>query len=286
MEKLTDWKNLWHALSEIQDRSFTREKEAATNDVWKHKAKEFDKLVEDRWAKPDSSRDFLIRKLKENPGSTLLDIGAGTGKWSLLCAPWAKKVTALEPSLSMQAVLKEKIDKDGVDNIEIVTESWPPEKKDVPDQKELVEPHDFILTSHSMYGVGDFEAFIRAMNQYAVKGCIMVMRAPLADAVMAKAASRVWGQPYDSPNFQIAYNILLGMDIYADVVFEEKGSWQGWHNDSFETALDELKSRLDIVDDSSHDAFLTGLLEKNLIVEPDGVRWPAANRSALVYWEV
>jgi len=277
MEPLTNWNKLWETLSENQSRAFAAKKQSQDDDFWKHKAKAFDKMVDQRWAKPDSSRDFLIKKLKDNPGSTLLDIGAGTGKWSVLVSPFASRVTALEPSPAMQAVLKEKIREQGVGNIDIVTGKWP---------EDDVERHDFILASHSMYGVTDFEAFVRKMCETADKACLLLLRVPFADSVMATAASRILGQPYDSPNFQIAYNILLGMDIFADVIMEADGSWPPWANDSFEEALDEIKNRLGLSEKSRHDAFLKDLLKANLNIKKGKYVWPAGNRAALVYWEV
>ena len=277
METLTDWCTLWKELSDIQEKAFSRKKEHQADDFWKHKAKQFDRMVDERWAKPDSSRDFLIRKLKDTPGATLLDIGAGTGKWSVLVSPYAATVTALEPSLAMQAVLKEKIQTQKITNIEIVTGTWPGDD---------VAPHDYILASHSMYGVADFIAFVNKMSQTARKACILLLRVPFADSVMAVAAQHVLGQPYDSPNFQIAYNILLGMDIYPDVIMEADGSWPAWTNDSFEAALGEIKNRLNLTDNPAYDDFLSGLLTQHLIVEDDKVVWPAGSKSALVYWEV
>ena len=296
MEKLTHWQTLWEQLSDIQSQAFAPKKQDQTkpavqgqahgqeegqpenqsDDFWEHKAGQFDKMVEDRWSKPDSSRDFLVRKLRKNPGSTLLDIGAGTGKWSLLASPHAAKVTALDPSPAMQQVLREKIKNKKITNIDIVTGTWP---------KDTMPLHDYVLASHSMYGVKEFELFVNKMTATATKGCIMVLRAPFADAIMAKAATRVFGQPYDSPNFQIAYNILLAMDIYPDVIMETDGSWPGWDHDSFEAALAELKNRLALGDNTEHDPFLKDLLKENLTREGDRVVWPAGNLSALVYWE-
>ncbi len=277
MELLTDWCKLWEQLSDIQNKAFGRKKGHKEDDFWKHKATHFDKMVDERWSKPDSSRDFLIQKLKDTPGSSLLDIGAGTGKWSLLVSPYTSKVTALDPSLAMQEILRGKIQKHKILNIDIVTGTWP---------EDDVAPHDFILASHSMYGVADFKAFVNKMSTTATKACILLLRAPFADSIMAAAARHVFGQPYDSPNFQIAYNILLGMDIYPDVIMEADGTWPAWTNDSFEEALGELKNRLGLSNTPSYDDFLSDLLEKNLILEDDKVVWPSGNRSALVYWEV
>ncbi|CCK79091.1 SAM-dependent methyltransferase [Desulfobacula toluolica Tol2] len=268
---------MWNQLCEIQNKAFGRKKEYSEDDFWKHKARHFDKMVDERWEKPDSSRDFLIQKLKDNPGATLLDIGAGTGKWSLLVSPYAAKVTALDPSLAMQEILKEKIQKQGINNIDIVTGTWP---------RDYVASHDFVLASHSMYGVPDFKAFADKMSATATKACIMLLRAPFADSVMAIASRYVLGQPYDSPNFQVAYNALLGMDIYPDVIMEAAGTWPAWTHDSFEEALDDLKNRLNICETSQYDDFLSDLLEKHLILKDCKFVWPSGNRSALVYWEV
>ena len=177
----------------------------------------------------------------------------------------------------MQQVLREKIEEKEITNIEILTGTWP---------EVTIPPHDYVLASHSMYGVKNFKAFVNKMTATATRGCIMVLRAPFADSIMAKSATRVFDQPYDSPNFQIAYNILLGMDIYPDVIMEAHGSWPGWDNDSFDAALDELKNRLALGESTEHDSFLINLLEKNLIRKDDRVVWPVGNRSALVYWEV
>ena len=277
MEQITDWCKLWKDLSETQNKAFSRKKETKEDDFWKHKAKDFDKMVDERWSKPDSSRDFLAKKLLDHPGSSILDIGAGTGKWSVFLAPYATKVTALEPSLAMQEVLKEKIIKQRITNIDIVTASWP---------EDDVEPHDYVLASHSMYGVGDFKAFVEKMSGTAKKACILLMRAPLAGSVMAVAAGKILGQPYDSPNFQIAYNILLSMDIYADVIMEAYGNWPGWANESFEEAFTEIKNRLGVSENTEYDLFLTDLLNHNLSFENGKYIWPIGNRSALVYWEV
>jgi hypothetical protein len=42
------------------------------------------------WARPDSSRDFVVAQLKAHPGWTALDIGGGTGAWASLMAQHAR----------------------------------------------------------------------------------------------------------------------------------------------------------------------------------------------------
>ncbi len=276
MEKLTNWHKMWQELSDIQARAFARQKKDRDGDFWRHKADKFDKMVEQRWEKPDSSRKFLMDKLKKDPGSTLLDIGAGTGRWSIFASSSALKVTALEPSPAMQEILKEKIKKEGITNIEIITGSWPDHD---------ICTHDYVLSSHSIYGVGDFKGFVDKMSRTALKGCMMILRVPFAGSVMAAAANRVFGQPHDSPNLQIAFNALMNMGIYPDVIMEQSDNWPAWSHDSFEDAFADLKNRLDIVDNFEHDGFLIDLLNNSLTLKNGKYIWPPGNTSALVYWE-
>jgi SAM-dependent methyltransferase len=275
VEKLTDWFTLWDELVQIHTRAFARKKEHQGKDSWKNKAKDFDKMVKRKWENKDSSREYIISVLKSNPGSTALDIGAGTGAWSLLMAEYAEQVTALEPSDAMAEILMEKMSAEKKENIRIVKGTWP----DI-----SLEPHDYVLSSHSIYGVVDFKSFVLKMVETMRKACFLLVRVPFNDAIMAKAAMRVWGQPYDSPNFQIAYNALLQMGIYPNVLMETPEGWTPLVNNSLDDALAEMKSRLDIVDNSDHDEYLTDLLTQELKEENGRFVWPVGNQSALVYW--
>ena len=146
--------------------------------------------------------------------------------------------------------------------------------------------YDFSLCSHAMYGFADFKTFIDRMVEVTKKTCFLLMRVPTSDGVMAEAAMRVWGQPYDSANFQIAYNALLQMGIYANVLMENTGLWKPWRSASIEEALADVKRKLGLVGDTVHDDYLRQLLERRLSYENGEYVWPRGVRSALVYWDV
>lgn len=279
VEKVTDWFLLWQQLAEAHDRFWDiKKKQKQKNvDVWKDRARHFDKMVKKRWTKPDTSRELLCAMLTANPGSSVIDIGAGTGAWAIFMARHASRVTAIEPSDSMCEVMRERLAADNITNVTIIQANWP----DVD-----VETHDFSFASHSMYGVADFRGFVEKMNQVARKRCFLLMRVLLANAPMAKAAMRVWGQPYDSPNFQVAYNALMQLDIYPDVVMETEKGWDPWTHESLDQALHEVKNRLNLEDDSPHDPFLRSLLEASLIEKDGRLVWPVGNRSGIIHWRV
>lgn len=280
MESVTDWLQLWRQLVEAQAHRWNRKHgDGRKKDAWLEKARKFDKLVRRRWARPDSSRSFVVSQLEAHPDATVLDIGAGTGAWAALLAAHAERVTAIEPSSAMIKVMEENLTAAGFSNVDIVQGTWP-------DVEAEVEPHDFSLCSHAMYGCADLEAFVRRMIESTRRTCFLIMRVPTADGVMAAASRRIWGQPHDSPNFQVAYNALLQMSIYPNVLMEDTGLWDPWTHDTLQDALHEVKRRFGLREESEHDPFLRDLLEERLNYQEGEYVWPPGVRSALVYWGV
>ncbi len=278
MEKTVDWILLWRQIVEEHARGH-KKREADNNgsDDWAERARKFDSGVKQRWSKPDSSRTFITARLLEHPGSTLLDIGAGTGAWACLLAPHVKQLTALEPSSAMISVLQENIDEKGIGNIGIVQGEWP---------RSRTEKHDFSLCSHAMYGEPDFLEFIERMVDVTKKTCFLLLRVPMTSGLMGELAMRIWGHPHDSPNFQVAYNALLQMDIHPNVLMEDTGLWRPWTNESIEEAVGDVKRRFGLDGVSEHDEIIAELLACHLTREDGKLVWPRGVRSALVYWDV
>jgi 2-polyprenyl-3-methyl-5-hydroxy-6-metoxy-1,4-benzoquinol methylase len=279
VEKVTDWILLWKQLVESQShRREKRESSEGESDHWRGKAQSFNKGVKQRWAKPDSHRDFILSLLKSPKDSTALDIGAGTGGWALPIAGLVKKVTAVEPSPEMIRLMTDNLKSEGVGNVEIVQTTWPEGEKEI-------GTHDFSLCSHAMYGCPDLPGFVGAMAHVTRKTCLLLVRAPSHDGIMAKAARRIWGHPHDSPNFQVAYGAMLQMGIYPHVFMGSPDQWEPWTSASLEEAVAEVKRRLGLVSPSEHDEFLQNLIESRLTFQEGKCVWPREVRSALIYWE-
>ncbi len=265
MQKATDWLELWRELAQLQSGAW---KKAASpgpeGDAWRDRARGYDANVKRRWATPDSSRGFVVARLQANPDWTALDVGGGTGAWAVLMAQHARRVTVVEPSPAMIEVMQENIAAAGVHNVEIVRGRWP----DV-----QVEPHDLTFCAHAMYGFQDFAAFVRSIEAVTRRLCVLVMRAPIPGGVMATAAMRAWGQPYDSPDFQVAYNALLQMGTFANVLMEDSGLWEPWSSPSLEDAYAELVRKLNLPEDGEHSAFLRDLLSRHLTYRDGQYLW-------------
>ncbi len=276
MNRVTDWLALWKELVAKQGPFWNRGKRSKDNqDKWRDRSKIFHERVKERWAKPDPHRDFIISAISKSRGATILDIGAGTGAWAVLLSRYVRKVTAVEPSAEMRKILKENLEAESIRNVDVMDRFWP-----VPG----IESHNFSLSSHSVYGCEDIKGFITAMNEATTDTCFMLLRAPDNNGLMAKAAGRIWGEPYDSPNFQVAYNAMLQMGMFPDVIMEEKGMWPAWINNNFDEALERIRSRFGLDKDSEHDQYLRSLLKEHLVEKDGKIHWPSEMRTGLVLW--
>jgi len=276
MQTITDWSALWRELVEVKRENQKKSIETpGDSDYWLSQARKYDHRVKNKWAKPDVSRQFVFETLQ--PNSSIIDIGAGTGAWTQLFSKFMQKVTAVEPSAAMREVLLENIREAKAGNIEIVTAKWPLANLPL---------HDYVFCSHAMYECDDFVKFVQKMMDCASKMCFLLIRAPSLDGLITEACQQIWNQPHDSPNFTIAYNILLQMGISANVRFEESDRQHFIACDSPEDALHEIKERMGLLGTSQHDEYLRDLLKRRLVKQDDQYLWPGSRRSALIYWNV
>jgi SAM-dependent methyltransferase len=276
MESTTNWERLWRELVEIKLGRRPRDPNGGPGkDVWQDRAREFDANVKRRWATPDSTREFVTAQL--NSGATALDIGAGTGAWTCLLARHAGHVTAVEPSTAMIEVMRENLAVSQCANVEVVQGPWP---------DTAVGVHDYAFCSHAMYTSPDLPAFVRRMMAVSRRMCFLLMRVPTPNNVLSQAAQHIWGQPHDSPNFVIAYNILVQMGIRPNVLMENTGVWIGETSNTLEEALSQTKRHFGLEHNPEHDAYLMDLLRHRLVFRDDKYVWPPSVQSGLLYWRV
>lgn len=275
--QVMDWLGLWNELVNLHAWRYGQSETLENVDRWRTRAQEFDSHVRRRWSRHDSSRTFLISLLKAMPDSSILDIGAGTGKWAVLLAPYARRVTAVEPSSAMIEKMRGNLKRERIDNVDVVQAAWP----DV-----SIEPHDMTLCSHAMYGFADFARFIQSIQSITRHTCVLLLRAPAMDGVMAEAAMHIWGHPFDSPNYQIAISALMQMGLFPNVLMEEPISWEPWVNNSLDDALADIKRRLGLSENVEHDGFLSELLKRRLVLKDNQYVWPRGMRTAMIFWRV
>lgn len=267
----TDWIKLWHDLSE-KFRSERKQGEEGVNGRWAKRAHSQGYTAEQRKRdRDDPLMQFVLDRLR--PDETVLDIGAGIGRWSIPMAMACKKVTALDALPRMLEILRENAAAENITNIETAVGDWA--------TADVVQ-HDYVLSSHAVYISPDIVGYARKMERSALKACLLVMRVPRHDGVIGELSRAIHGTFHDSPNFIIGYNALLQAGISGHVVMEEQG--RHWHNDTLEDALARAKRHL-FLSTEEHDNRIMDVLKKRLVLREGEYWWPDWMRSALVWWK-
>jgi len=255
----TDWLKLWRGLVSANPHA------PNIDAIKRYKTHAFQKRQ-----RPDPLLNFVLQSVDGN--MTVLDIGAGSGRWTVPLAARAKSVTAVEPSTEMLDVLRDNM-KSAKANIRIVQSSWEDAK---------VEVHDVAVCAHSMYSSPDLAAFVHKMERHARKTCYLAVRLLPVDGVISKLHNIIYGSPHDSANAIIAYNALYSLGIYANV-FVEHDIYR-WTNNTLEEAFIRAKRHLHMESNHEFDTLIRNTLEKHLVPSEKGYTWPDGMRSALLYW--
>jgi SAM-dependent methyltransferase len=271
-----DWAELWRELAARVHRPAweSRSEDGRRREASAEKrASRFDAAVKCKGAeRPDALLDFVLTKLR--PEDTVLDIGAGSGRFAIPFARVARAVTAVEPSPAMAAQLRENAAAQGLRNIRLVDAAW---------EDAQVDAHDVAFCSHAMYSSLDLVGFVRKMESKARNLCFLVMRMPSHDGVMRELSRRIIGQPHDSPNFWVGYQVLYDMGIYADVVMEPY--LRPWADENLDDALQRARRHLRLGDSTAHDELIRETLARRLIFKDGQYCWPDGMRSAMMWWE-
>lgn len=264
-----EWMERWRALASIDLMTGTAGEERMV-ERWQDLAARLDAGVDLRH---DPILDFVLDRL--GPDKTIVDVGAGVGRWTVPLAGCAREVTAVEPVPGMRQVLEQRLAAHGVRNVRIVDQPWI--EADVP-------PHDVVVAAYSMYTSPDLAEFARKMEECALSLCCMAMRLPAHDGVIGELSERIHGEWHDSPNFIVGYNALLEAG-FAPNVFIEPSPVRYWADESLEGAVARARRHLRLEDDHSFDTLITGTLQQRLRSTPAGLQWPDWMRAAVVWWE-
>ncbi|MDH3397575.1 MAG: methyltransferase domain-containing protein [Acidimicrobiia bacterium] len=106
----------------------------------------------------------IIRSLLPASG-TLLDVGAGTGRASLVHAAEGYSLTAVEKNPDLAEGFRQRATEQGV-SAELVEGAWP-------DIAGSVDRHDVAMCAHVVYDVADIEPFLSALARHARVGVVV-----------------------------------------------------------------------------------------------------------------
>ena len=264
---ITEWADRWRALAS-HDLMTGSDGEERMVERWRGLAARLDR---EQGMRPDPLFDFVTEKL--TPEMTVIDVGAGVGRWTIPLAERVRAVTAVEPVPGMRAVLQERLDRRGVSNVGLVEEGWM--EADVP-------VHDVAVAVASMYTSADIVGFARKLEGCSSRWAMMVMRIAAFDGAIGELSLAIHGEWHDSPNFVVGYNALMEAGITPNVFIEDKPI-SYWADPTLEEAVARAKRHLRLTN-GDFDPLIRETLGRRLTRTETGYQWPDGMRSAVVWW--
>lgn len=230
---------------------------------------------EDRWAsraeyfarQPLPPRDWLMEAMGPwlRPRATLIDVGAGTGRYAIPLAERLDWVTAVEPSEGM----RERIPAAG--NLTVIGSSWMDAEP---------APADVVICVHVLYGVADAVPFIEKLERAARDRVFVAMRDGPASYPAEALASSLGSRPRQ-PWLRDLLLLLRQMGVRPDLAMT---TYQASHR--FDGVADAVeRCRLDLGPEWDEERG-RAWLEANLRPDEDGTVVYDANpvTAGVLHW--
>jgi SAM-dependent methyltransferase len=214
--------------------------------------------------------------------TTVLDVGAGWGRFAIPLAQAARQVVAVEPSGALVPILRENAAAAGVseNRLRIVEAGW---------QEAEVSPADVVLCANVLTPLAEIGPFIRKLDAHTLRRCYIVLRATAMDAPLEELWQAIHGVPYPRETTHAdAYAVLDALGIPAEVAILP-APFGPWDFDSRVAVARYARERLWlglVGQDPRADAQVEAWLDAALV--RDGERWrvPApVPRMALIWWD-
>ena len=242
-------------------------------DYWGKRARQYRAALHER---TDEDPFFVRVRAQVTPQSTVLDVGAGTGRHTLALAPHVARVTAVEPSAAMLGLLREDLKAQGIQNVATVASEWLGAE---------VEPADLVICSHVLYPIADVAPFLRKLSARAMRRAFIYVR---VDPLPTDFGlwSEFHGVPLQlQPTHMDLLNAMAELDIAPDVeVVQHRFTWTFA---TIDEAVTQVRNSLCLrEDDAAAEVKLRKLLEARLVRWPNGRFGPeiGSARSAIISW--
>ncbi|MFN8534138.1 MAG: class I SAM-dependent methyltransferase [Dehalococcoidia bacterium] len=181
-----DWLKRWHdTVVERRDQADRwRGKTVVEQDSWAAQVGRFRELTA---GMTEDETFFAALRAAARPDDTILDIGAGAGRYALTIAPYVRRVIALEPSAGMCEALRLGIADRGLTNVEVVQAAWP-------SGASQVEPADITICAHAMYWAEEIGPFLTAIDEKTRRQAMLTLRVYSIEAWLGDLPKRLRGE--------------------------------------------------------------------------------------------
>ncbi len=277
-----DWTAYWREMVEGREAQAARLRARlgpAPANYWDQRAAGFREGVQRRGGETAEVLDLILARCA--PESTVLDVGAGVGRYALPLARSVRRVVAVEPSAGMRGFLEEDIRAGGIKNVSVVPATW---------LEAEVEPADVVLCSHVVYFMPDIRAFLEKVDRTARSYVFMAVRTAQRDATLRELWGLVHAEPrVPEPGLMDLYNTLyqvLGVCANVQLVTYGSGSNPLGAFDSVEDALPEVRRQLLIGEGSREEQTARSYLQQHMVRQDGKLVLPSPPiANAIVWWD-
>lgn len=249
------WQTLIRARAAQMDAAYARLGRSSA-DFWDRRARSFHRATRE-----NVSSDPFYQRVRERvtPQLRMLDVGAGTGRFSLALAPYVRQVIAVEPNASMLAYLHQEMAAAGLTNLVTVQSRW----EDAPQVQA-----DIVICSHVLYPILEVGPFLDRLNAASTQACYLYLRATHIDMLTAPLWRHFHGdERLPPPGYIHALDVLYELGIYAHVEVVRAPFVLSYP--TLQEAEDELMEQLILEDSARTRQELRRLLGNWLIAEED-----------------
>jgi SAM-dependent methyltransferase len=269
-----DWLAIWRDMYDREKaQAEARDRVVPATDCWQGQAARLAKAWQ-RYEQPDSLMQFLLPHLR--PRDTLIDIGAGSGRYAFYLATQVQRVIALEPSASMRDQLLARLAQEP-GPIDVVSATWP---------TTLEKPVAIAFAAHVLYGVREVAPFIEAMDAVAERLCVLALGVQHPSAYVSPFWERFYGEPrLPLPGALECLNALHQLGYPAHLTLLPRPGRVTFASRA--EALADLRWRLRLEASPEHDQALEQAMNELLHEEPDGRLVPPGQLpyTAAIWWE-
>lgn len=267
---MIDWSKEW---KKCHENSFwvrnLNSKGLSNEDFWdSYDVYDLDESYEAYAGYPGMIMDKMIELL--SPKSNVLDIGAGTGAYTLPLARFVEQVTVVEPSEGQISRLMKRAQNENLSNIRIINKRWEDVKRDE------LERYDLVNAAYCFH-MPDIKKALQCMLDVTDKYLFLIA---LVDHGFGDVYERVFGDQNVGPDYIYLYNMLYQMGYKANVEILTR---------EYQLPLDMQLNILRESYDFSSDVeakFKDYLFSTDRIIEADGRYWVKRRYKDAMIWHI
>jgi SAM-dependent methyltransferase len=272
-----DWLDVWRRMYDeerAQAERATAPGFQVGEDYWAAQADRFAAAAR-RAPQPDAFMQRLLPHLR--PSDTLLDIGAGSGRYLATLARACAHVVALEPSPAMRAHLERRVTEERLENVTIIAGGWPADD---------VSPCDVAISAHVLYSVREVGPFLERMHTIACRACYLYLALRHPSSFISPFWQRFHGEErLPLPGALECLCALHQLNIPASLELVSIGSRITFAGE--DEALVDVRFRLRFPPDPQRDAAIHAAIGELFELTADGQLAPPdqPRHAALIRWE-